>query len=128
MRGGSTAHEALYWELMQGKFIREDHFSTFSNEVSRVVNNMMHTMSNEDIKQILDDFFGIMTSTGAVTLTDLARQTAGQRLYLFKQLSECESIKKFGKDLSDVLLGDKTLFSRLLKRGIPENSTDKKAD
>lgn len=105
-RTGPVAHEAMYWDVMGPGFVRAKKLSALSVEFDRLLDLKMQGMSREEIERFVEDFFGILTSTGASTLTDLARLSPEQLRRVVREMGSTESVKEFGKEFAELLARD----------------------
>lgn len=124
-KNGPLAHEAMFWEVMGPAFVREKKLSAFSVEFERLLDRQIAQMGDEEIAQFIEDFFGVLTSTGATTLTELAHQSPDQLRRILKEIDSTESIKEFGKDLFGLLYHDTKRLPSVLNQ-LRRNRRDEK--
>ncbi len=124
-RSGPLAHEVLFWEVMGSSFVREKKLSSLSAEFGRLLNRQRENMTDAEISRFIEDFFGVLTSTGAATLTDLTNLSLKQLRRLLKEINGTESIKEFGKELAELLFHDARHSVDVLKH-LRSGSKDKK--
>ncbi len=115
-RPGVYAHEAMFWEVMGPQFIHEKSSGAFSRTYGQIMNTKVANMTYEEKVQLINDLFGILTSTGAETITDLSHLSAEQRYRILKKMNSTESIRRFGKDLIDLLFPEKSKINAIIKR------------
>ena len=114
-RSGPLAHEVIFWEVLGSSFIREENLSALSAKLDRLLNKQIEQMTTEELSSFIEDFFGVLTSTGASTLTELTQQSPEQLRLLLKEVNNTESIKELGKNLISLFLNDRRQLSDLLK-------------
>lgn len=115
-KSGPLAHEAMFWEVMGPCFIREEKLSEWSRKFDRLMDRQMEQLTDEELSRFVNDFFGILTSTGATTITELTRQTPEQFYTILKEINNTESVKSFGKELIELLIHDKRRLTDVLKQ------------
>lgn len=123
-RAGPFAHEAMFWEVMGPSFIREKKVSALSAKIDRLLNKQMEQMTAEERARFIEDFFGILTSSGANTLTELTRLPPDQMRRLIKKINTTESVKGFGKELMRLIFQDKGKLTSTLKRILSNRRED----
>lgn len=115
-RSGPTAHEGLYWEVLGTSFVREEKLNPMSVGFGRLIEGQMRQRNEEELSRFVEDFFAALTSTGAVTLTDLSNQSAEQFHRLLRAVTDTPSIRGFGKDILRLVLRDRVWMRPFGKR------------
>ena len=92
---------------MRGKgFTRAEALNPSSIMFSKVMNETLLDMSLEAREAFINDFFQIMTSTGAFTLTDLTEVKLLGALEIVSSLSRNKEVHKFASSMISNTLAD----------------------
>ena len=112
---GVKAHDGFNWKVLGNRFVRAKALSPSSVRFKCAMDETLSGMSQADREAFIDDFFQIMTSTGAFTLTDLTETKLGSALELVRSLGRNKEVQKLALSMISNALAD--LRSR--KRGMP---------
>ena len=112
---GVKAHDGFNWKVLCNRFVRTETLSPSSARFKHAMAETLSGMSQADREAFIDDFFQIMTSTGAFTLTDLTETKLGSALELVRSLGRNKEVQKLALGMISNALSD--LRSR--KRGTP---------
>ena len=112
---GAKAHDGFTWEVLGTRFVRAEALSPSSERFQKAMRETLAGMNQEGREAFTDDFFQIMTSTGAFTLTDLTEINAGKALKIVRSLGKDKPVQKFALSIISNLLAD--IRSRRKKRG-----------
>lgn len=124
-RSGPLAHEVMFWEVMGPSFVREPGREASSLEFGRIINTQMEQMPDEEIARVVEDIFGILTSGGATTLTQLVRQSIEQKTRMLKELAGADSVRGLGRELAEMIFTrDNLLFAIRRYRAPSDDKTD----
>ena len=96
---GAKAHDGFTWEVLGTGFVRTDALSPSSTAFQDAMNKTLSGMNREAQKAFIDDFFQIMTSTGAFTLTDLTELNLRHALEITQSLNQNREVHKFALNL-----------------------------
>ncbi len=69
---GIMQHNGLSWSVMGAKFIRADDFSDDCKRINKLLGAWIDSMSTRDREEFVSAVFGVLESTNARTLTELA--------------------------------------------------------
>ncbi len=94
-KSGFSAHDGFTWEVKGPRFERCDRLSKSSQAFDETMDKMMDKMSLDDRKAFIEELFGVLTATGAVTLTDLTDTRLRQAIVLAKSVYDAPEVKKF---------------------------------
>ena len=103
---GAKAHDGFTWEVLGTGFVRTDALSPSSTAFQDAMNKTLSGMNREEQKTFIDDFFQIMTSTGAFTLTDLTELKLRRAIEITQSLSQNREVHKFALHLISNYLAD----------------------
>jgi len=87
---GPLAHDGFRWEVLGTQFVRCEGLSRSSRAFDEALNEMMDTMDLSQRREFVEELFDALSSTGAVTLTDLTENHLAQSLEVAKKLRSPE--------------------------------------
>ena len=93
------AHDGFTWEVLGTGFVRSEELSSSSAMFKKAMNETLAGMSLEERETFIEDFFQIMTSTGAFTLTDLTEIKLRHALEIAQSLRQDKEVQKFALTL-----------------------------
>ena len=76
-------------------FVRSEALSSSSTMFKNAINETLSRMSQEEREAFIENFFQIMTSTGAFTLTDLTEIKLRHALEIVQSLRQDKEVQKF---------------------------------
>ena len=76
-------------------FVRSEELSSSSAVFKKAISETLSGMSPEERETFIEDFFQIMTSTGAFTLTDLTELKLRHALEIAQSLRQDKEVQKF---------------------------------
>ena len=92
---GARAHDGFTWEVLGTGFVRSEALSSSSTMFKNAINETLSRMSQEEREAFIENFFQIMTSTGAFTLTDLTEIKLRHALEIVQSLRQDKEVQKF---------------------------------
>ena len=92
---GAKAHDGFTWKVLGTSFVRSEALSPSSALFQEAMNKTLSRMNLEERDEFIEDFFRIMTSTGAFTLTDLTEIKLRRALELAQSLNQDKEVHKF---------------------------------
>ena len=96
---GAKAHDGFTWEVLGARFIRAEALSQSSAMFQKAMRETLSGMSMEERAAFIEDFFQIMTSTGAFTLTDLTEIKLRHALEIAQSLGQNKEVQRFALSL-----------------------------
>jgi hypothetical protein len=96
---GAKAHDGFTWEVLGTRFVRSEALSPSSAMFQKAIRETLSGMSREEREAFIEDFFQIMTSTGAFTLTDLTEIKLRHALEIAQSLGQNREVQKFALSL-----------------------------
>ena len=96
---GARAHDGFTWEVLGTGFVRSEALSSSSALFQEAMKETLSGMSREEREAFIEDFFQIMTSTGAFTLTDLTEIKLRHAMEIAQSLSQDKKVQKFALSL-----------------------------
>ena len=96
---GARAHDGFTWEVRGTGFVRSEALSPSSAMFKKAIGETLSGMSLEEREAFVDDFFQIMTSTGAFTLTDLTEIRLRHALKIVQSLRQDKEVQRFALSL-----------------------------
>lgn len=103
---GIKAHDGFNWKVFCDHFVRAEELSPSSARFRRAMAETLSGMSQADREAFIDDFFQIMTSTGALTLTDLTETKLGSAMELARSLGKNKEVQKLALSMISNALAD----------------------
>ena len=96
---GVRAHDGFTWEVCGTRFVRAEALSQSSAMFKKAMNETLSGMSREERESFIEDFFQIMTSTGAFTLTDLTEIKLRHALEIAQSLGQNKEVQRVALSL-----------------------------
>ena len=103
---GVRAHDGFTWEVLGTGFVRSEALSQSSATFKKAMNETLSNMSLQEREVFIEDFFQIMTSTGAFTLTDLTETRLVSALEIVRSLGRDKEVHKFASSIISNALAD----------------------
>ena len=103
---GVRAHNGFTWEVLGTGFVRSEAVSASSILFKNAMSETLSSMSLQDREAFIEEFFQIMTSTGAFTLTDLTENSLGNALEIARSLRRDKEVQKFAFSMISNALAD----------------------
>lgn len=92
---GIAAHDGFSWQVIGNHFVRCDSLSRASEVLDSALDDAIASMNLDERKEFIEDFFNILSSTGAVFLSDFSENTLQQALEIAKKLRGEKKVSKF---------------------------------
>lgn len=92
---GIAAHDGFTWNVMGTAFVRAPALSRASQAFDNAIKDTLSGMDTEDRREFVDDFFSVLYSTGANTISDFSRNRLQKTLEIAKSLKSEKSVRKF---------------------------------
>ena len=96
---GVRAHDGFTWEVCGARFVRAEALSQSSAMFKKAMNETLSGLSREERESFIEDFFQIMTSTGAFTLTDLTEIKLRHALEIAQSLGQNKEVQRVALSL-----------------------------
>lgn len=96
---GLAAHDGFTWEVRGPRFVRCKALSRSSRAFDETMGEILENMDLEQRREFVNELFGTLTSTGAVTLTDLTEHRLRQAMELFRSLHREPEVHKFVEEV-----------------------------
>ena len=101
---GIAAHDGFNWEVMGTSFVRCRDYSFDSKAFEVALNETLNGMTDDERRSFVEEFFSILTSTGASTLSDLTEHRLRQALELGSEMRRSPEVKKFLQTSLNIIL------------------------
>ena len=105
---GAKAHDGFTWKVLGTGFVRARRLSPSSTMFNRAMDETLANMSQQAREAFIEDFFQIMTSTGAFTLTDLTEMRLKSALEIVRSLGRDKQVQRFALSVLSNSLADIT--------------------
>lgn len=92
---GVVGHDGFTWDVKRDRFIHADELSDFSRVFRTSIGETLDGMGIEDRKDLVEEIFDVLTSTGAFMLSDFTEQNLRQTLEMAKQFRKASEIRSF---------------------------------
>ena len=90
-----AAHDGFTWEVEPpGNFVRCEELSPASRAYERTMKELLTGMTLAQRREFIEEFFGTLTATGAVTLTDLTDRKLKEILRTARDLNQEPGVRK----------------------------------
>ena len=103
---GIRSHDGFAWEVLGRGFVRAEGLNARSVMFKKAMNETLLGMCLEDRRAFIDEFFQIMTSTGAFTLTDLTEVKLRSALEIVGSLGRNKEVQRFASGMIANALSD----------------------
>ena len=103
---GVKAHDGFTWKVLCNRFVRAEALNAGSERFRNAMAETLSGMNRADREAFIDDFFQIMTSTGALTLTDLSEAKLGSTMELVRSLGKNKAVQKLALSMITNALAD----------------------
>ena len=103
---GAKAHDGFTWKVLGTGFVRANGLSNSSAMFRRAMGETLANMNQEDREAFIENFFQIMTSTGAFTLTDLTEIRLKSAPEIVRSLGRDKEVQKFALNMLSNSLAD----------------------
>ncbi|NCB51813.1 MAG: DUF2974 domain-containing protein [Clostridia bacterium] len=112
-QSGLAAHDGFNWEVLGTKFVRSADYSLGSKAFEAALLEISSQMDTEERRVIIEELFAILTSTGAVTLTDLTERRLRQALELAQGIRKSPEVRKFIQSLLTMMARETVSNARI---------------
>ena len=103
---GVGAHDGFTWQVLGTQFVRLPSLSFSSAMFSSAMAETLSEMDQAERRTFIDEFFDIMTSTGAFTLTDLTEVRLRTAVEMANSLRKDKEVQKFALKILTNSLAD----------------------
>ncbi len=121
---GVRSHDGFTWEVRGRGFVRAGALNPGSAMIKKAMNETLMGMSLEDRKAFVDDFFQIMTSTGAFTLTDLTEVKLLGAMEIISSLGRSREVQKFASGMISNALSEIRSRREAMSAGAGKQTSD----
>lgn len=101
---GVAAHDGFNWEVRGAAFLRCEHLSRRSQAFDETMQEMLGRMDQDERAEFIDTFFGMLSSTGAETLTEIGEHRLRKALELTRELRKEKTVQRFAVDAAEQML------------------------
>ncbi len=105
-RPGPAAHDGFEWEVIGPSFVKCENFSRGSLAFEESMRAVLDGMDLSTRKQFIEELFDTLSSTGAVTLTDITELQTRKALELYRDVYHQPEVHKFLNSLLEMMLKD----------------------
>lgn len=101
---GIAAHDGFNWETGAQGFVHCEELSRSSRAFDEAVGKTLDRMSLEERKAFIEALFGLLTSTGAETLTDINKRKLLRVLEIGKGLHKEKTVQRVAVETLEVMI------------------------
>ena len=88
------AHDGFTWETTPTGFVHCDELSPSSRAFDKAMDRVLHDMNMDERREFIEEFFGTLSATGAVTLSELSTRKLREALRLVRAVRTEPSLHK----------------------------------
>ena len=103
-RSGFSAHDGFLWEVRGNAFVHASRLSRASVAMYDSMAQVLQRMELEERREFIEDFFGMLTASGAVTLTDINEHKLRKAVEFGKGMYRDKKMKRFAVDAMEQTL------------------------
>ena len=92
---GAAAHDGFTWEVREAAFARCPRLSPSSRAFEETMDQVLERMTLEQRRDFVEELFDALSSTGAVTLTDLTERRLSQAIGIAGSFRKGTGTKRF---------------------------------
>ena len=101
---GIAAHDGFNWETGPQGFVHCSELSRSSRAFDEAVGKILDRMDLEERKAFIEALFGLLTSTGAKTLTDINKRKLLRTLELAKGLHKDKTVQRVAVETLELII------------------------
>ena len=101
---GANAHDGFTWEVLGTKFVKKAKLSSASLKFNAGMDEALSRMNEEERLTFIDGVFELLFSTGAMTLTELSRQSLKTKADLILRISQDKTVTSYMKLIIESIL------------------------
>ena len=113
-KSGPLAHDGFSWIVKGTSFVRSSGLGDVSKAFDKAMGEALDKMSVDEKQEFVDELFDTLTSTGAVTITDLTNIKLSSALALFKNFWDDKKVHSFNHKVGEELF--KAIYTPLLNK------------
>ncbi len=100
-----SAHDGFTWEVEpSGRFVRCEELSPANRAYERTMKELLAGMTLAQRREFIEEFFGTLSATGAVTLTDLTDRKLREVLRTAKSLNQEPGVHKLVLETLELMI------------------------
>jgi len=92
---GVVGHDGFTWSVSRSAFVHADDLSDFSRIFRESISETLDGMDTEDRRELVEEIFEMLTSTGAFMLSDFTEQNLRQSLELARHFRKASELRGF---------------------------------
>lgn len=120
---GVTGHDGFTWDVCRDGFIHAPELSDMSKVFRTSIAETLSTMDTEDRRELVEEIFDVLGSTGAFTLSEFSDQNLRQAFELAKNFRKAGELREFMMKLVE-----KSLRQARLERENEEKTSEEDKD
>jgi hypothetical protein len=101
---GMAAHDGFRWEVLGTQFVRCPDYSIGSKAFETAISDIAGRMDTEKRMAFIDELFSVLTSTGAVTLSDLTAHRLRQAAEIAQRMRKSPEVRSFIETLTALMV------------------------
>ena len=101
---GIAAHDGFNWEVLGNRFVRCADYSFDSKAFEVALNETLNGMTVDERRSFVEEFFSVLTTTGAATLSDLNEHRLRQAMEIGSEMRHSQEVRKFLQITINIIL------------------------
>lgn len=103
-QSGMAAHDGFRWEVRGTQFVRCPDYALASKAFEAAISDLAGRMDLAERMAFIDELFSVLTSTGAVTLSDLTAHRLRQAAEIAQRMRKSPEVRRFIQVLTALML------------------------
>lgn len=98
---GATGHDGFTWDVFRDRFIHCPDLSDASKIFNAAIDEAIADMDSDERRELVEEIFDVLTSTGAFTLSEFSEQSLRKSLELANQFRKAPELRSFLLSLAE---------------------------
>ena len=92
---GATGHDGFTWDVFRDRFIHRPELSEASKIFNAAIDEAVEDMDSDERRELVEEIFDVLTSTGALTLSEFSEQSLRKPLELANRFRKAPELRSF---------------------------------
>ena len=98
---GAAGHDGFTWDVFRDRFIHCPELSDASKIFNAAIDEAIADMDSDERRELVEEIFDVLTSTGAFTLSEFSEQSLRKSLELANQFRKAPELRSFLLSLAE---------------------------
>ena len=116
-RFGIAAHDGFNWGTSAAGFLRAEDLSRSSRAFDATMEQVLAQMDMAQRREFIEALFGVLTATGAVTLTDINERRLRRALTIARRMAKEKTVSRFVVDVLEQMAKEYVVVSAAQLKG-----------